>query len=87
MALTLKNIVINARGGRAAVVLRGDDRFTQTFELIVESPFQPGNHDKDDTALRQNIVFRCNEELATFFGELDTWAVEYITEHSERICG
>ena len=87
MALTLKNIVINARGGKAAVVLRGDERFTQTFELIVESPFQPGNHDKDDTALRQNIVFRCNEELAKFFEDLDTWAVDYIADHSERILG
>ena len=68
-------------------MLRDGERFTHTFDLTVESPFQPGNHDKDDTALRQNIVFRCNEELAKFFEELDTWAVEYITEHSERLLG
>ena len=87
MALTLQNIVINARGGKAAVVLKDGERFAQTFELLVESPFQPGNHDKDETALRQNIVFRCNEELAKFFEALDIWAIEYITEHSERILG
>ena len=87
MALTLQNIVVNTRGGKASVVLRDGERFTQTFELPVESPFQPGNHDKDDSALRQNIVFRCNDELAKFFEELDAWAIEYITEHSERLLG
>ena len=87
MALTLQNIVVNARGGKASVVLRDGERFAQTFELPVESLFQPGNHDKDDSALRQNVVFRCNDELAKFFEELDTWAIEYITEHSERLPG
>ena len=75
------------RGGKASIVLRDGERFTHTFELPAESPFQPGNHDKDDSALRQNIVFRCNEELDKFFEELDTWAIAYITEHSERILG
>ena len=87
MALSLQNIVVNARGGKASVILRDGERFIQTFELAVESPFQPGNHDKDDSALRQNIVFRCNEELAKFFEDLDTWAVDYIADHSERILG
>ena len=87
MALTLQNIVVNARGGKASIILRDGERFAHTFELPAESPFQPGNHDKDDTALRQNIVFRGNEELDRFFGDLDTWAVEYITEHSERLLG
>ena len=87
MALTLQNIVVNARGGKASILLRDGERFAHTFDLPVQAPFQPGNHDKDDTALRQNIVFRCNDEVDKFFGELDTWAVAYITEHSERLLG
>ena len=87
MALTLQNIVVNARGGKASILLRDGERLTHTFDLPVQAPFQPGNHDKDDTALRQNIVFRCNDEVDKFFGELDTWATAYITEHSERLLG
>ena len=57
------------------------------FEQPAESPFAPGNHDKDDSALRQYIVFRLNEEIESFFNELETWAPPYIEEHSERLLG
>ena len=72
MALTLQHIVVNTRGGNASVVLRDSERFTHTFELPAASQFQLGNRDKDDSALRQNIVFRCNKELANIFEVLNT---------------
>ena len=87
MALTLQSTATTARGGRVAIVLKDNERFQHTFEMPAESPFAPGNHDRDDTALRQNIVFRANDELTKFFRELDEWAISYITEHSERILG
>ena len=87
MTLSLQSTATTARGGKVAILLRDNERFHHTFEVAAESPFAPGNHDRDDTALRQNIVFRANEELKAFFSNLDDWAISYITEHSERILG
>ena len=49
--------------------------------------FQPGSYDRDESALRQNVVVRPNEEVQEFFRQLDEWAVDYLTEHSERLFG
>ena len=38
-------------------------------------------------AVKQNIVFRLNDELEQFFDEFNTWALNYITENSERLMG
>ena len=87
MALSIAGININQRGGKSAILLRDNERFSHVFERPAESPFSPGNHDKDETALRQNIVFRLNDEFEKFFWDLDEWAMAYITEHSERLLG
>ena len=87
MALNLQSIVVNTRGGKASIALRDGERYAHTFDLSAEAPFQPGNHAKDDSALRHNIVFRFNDELGKFISDLDDWALTYITEHSERLLG
>ena len=87
MALSIAGININQRGGKSAILLRDNERFSHTFERPAESPFSPGNHDKDETAMRQNIVFRLNDELEKFFVDFEAWAIDYITEHSERLLG
>ena len=87
MALSISGININSRGSKTAVVLRDNERFAHMFEEQVECLFNPGSYDKDDQALRQNIVFRLNDELEKICTDLDAWAVEYIAENSERLLG
>ena len=48
------------------------------------APFEPGNFDKTASA-RQTLVFCCNPETEEYFKSLDAWAIDYITEHSERL--
>ena len=50
----------------------------------VSTPFEPGNFDKKYSA-RQNLVFCCSPEMEDYFKGLDSWAIDYITEHSERL--
>ena len=87
MALSISGLNINQRGSKTAVVLLDNERFAHVFEEQVECPFNPGSYDKDDQALRQNIVFRLNDELEKFCSELDSWAVEYMESNSERLLG
>ena len=76
---------VNARGGKTSTLLRGTDRVTTLLPL--EVIFPPGNFDRDETAVRQNIAARITTCVDTFFSELDDWAIPYITEHSERLVG
>ena len=56
MTLSIAQVNVNQRGGITAIVLRGSDRFTHTFEQSAESPFNPGSYDKDEAAYRQHCV-------------------------------
>ena len=87
MALSIAALNVNSRGSKSAIVLRDNDRFAHVFEQPVECPFAPGSYDRDESALRQNIVFRPTSEMEGFFAKLDAWAVDYMTEHSERLLG
>ena len=71
--------------GKTSTLLRGTDRVTTLLPL--EIIFPPGNFDRDETAVRQNITARVTTCVDTFFTELDDWAIPYITAHSERLVG
>ena len=87
MALSIAALNVNSRGSKSALVLRDNERFAHVFEQPVECPFVPGSYNREESSLRQNIVFRPTPELEEFFSKLDVWAVEYVTEHSERLLG
>ena len=87
MALSISGINVNSRGSKTAVVLLDNERYAHVFEQEVECPFNPGSYDKDESALRQNIVFRLNDELEKFCTELDSWALDYVEKNSERLLG
>ena len=87
MALTISGINVSSRGTKSALIFKSEERFSHVFEQPVECVFQPGSYDRDDAALRQNVVFRPTQEMEQFFDELDQWAVDYLTEHSERLFG
>ena len=56
----------------------------------VKAPFEPGNFaggafgDKTWSA-RQTLQLRCGADLEDYFKGLDEWAIDYITEHAERL--
>ena len=87
MALSPSALNVNQHGGKTAVVLRDSERFAHVFEQPAESPFRPGNYGKDEAATRQHIIARLNDELKQLFDNLDSWAMEYIAEHPERLFG
>ena len=51
---------------------------------MVKAPFEPGNFDKTWSA-RQTLQLRCGADLEDYFKGLDEWAIDYITEHAERL--
>ena len=52
----------------------------------VRAPFGPGSFDKDPNASRLNLdICVEDEELLRECETLDKWAIEYLTEHSERL--
>ena len=82
---SLSPLSVNARGGKTATLLCGNDRVTTYLPL--EIIFPPCNFDRDETAVRQNITARVTSCVDTFFSELDDWAIPYISAHSERLLG
>ena len=87
MALSISGINVSSRGSKSALVLKDNKRFSHVFEQPVECVFQPGSYDRDEAALRQNVVFRSSQEMEEFLNQLDEWAIDYLTEHSERLFG
>ena len=76
---------VTAKGAKVCV-LSSDGapvRVTQTAPIRI--PFEPGNFDKSSTATRQSLVMCCSPEKEQTFDALDTWAIEYLTTHSERL--
>ena len=54
---------------------------------VLRSPFNAGTFDKDPLAKRLNLQLAIDGDasLMEALQTLDTWAVDYLTEHSERI--
>ena len=87
MALSASGINVNSRGSKSALIFKDNERFSHVFEQPTECVFQPGSYDRDEAALRQNVVFRPSQEMEEFFKQLDEWAVDYLTKHSGRLFG
>ena len=87
MALSISGINVSSRGSKSALIFKDNERFGHVFEQPTECVFQPGSYDRDEAALRQNVVFRPTQEMEQFFTQLDEWAVDYLTEQSERLFG
>ena len=81
----LSKLSVSARGAKSATLLDGQDKVFGVLPL--EILFPPGNFERDPSATRQNITTRVSPSVATFFEDLDNWAIPYITEHSERLLG
>ena len=87
----LADVVSSSRGSKTCRLrtLEGEDvvYITAGANGLV-APFGPGTFDATGATRRKNFVVRLDdEETHNFFKDLDAWAVDYITDNSERIFG
>ena len=82
---SLADVHTNAKGAKTCQLLDGAQRMLYTSGVYCTVPFPPSNFDKDPAATRLNLELRVPPLLETFFDSVDTWAVGYLTTHSERI--
>jgi len=84
--LSVGDIYVNPKGTKTCLLSNSGEKFFYTASAPTRTPFGPNNFDKDPAATRQSIEFRCNtQEMEAYFTSLDSWMVEYLAAHSERI--
>ena len=85
----LGDVQVTPKGSKRCTLATSDGKdVTFTSEQLVLTPFGPSSFDKDPNAVRMSLDLRTAEgegTLEQFFGDLDAWAVQYLTEHSDRI--
>ena len=83
--LYLGEVYTNPKGAKTCLLSHSGARFYYTAPEPTRSPFGPNNFDKDPAATRQNLELRCTKHMEEYFSAVDSWAIEYLTAHSERI--
>lgn len=80
---------VNTKGAKFCPLLSDGQKITKTFgsqEVPLRSQWGPSSFDNSDAG-RKNFDLLCDSSMISFLGEIDKWAKEYITEHSQRILG
>ena len=81
----LADIFVSTKGAKSAQLSEEGGPVYWTSPTVLAAPFGPGNFDKDPAASRMNLEFRTTPEILSFFEGLDSWAIEYLSTHSERL--
>ena len=84
----LGDAIVNTRGAKSCT-LTGKDGDKVIFTLgsqdqPTNSPFGASSYN-DEATTRKTIDFRLTPEQEAEWSEFDAWAVDYLTEHSERL--
>ncbi len=82
---SLADVHVNAKGAKTCQLQEGAQRVLYTADVYCTVPFAPSNFDKDPAATRLNLELRVPPSIEAYFDEVDAWAVEYLTAHSERL--
>ena len=82
---SIDDVITTSRGSKVARLGTNGKQCVYTPKNYLRVPFEPGNFDKDFTAQRLNLVLECDDELQEEIANFDTWATQYIHEHSERL--
>ena len=90
--LQLDEVIVSKAGAKRAQ-LRTADGKDVIFQppCLLNAPFGPSSFDKDPEARRQALEIRTWEGdpegplLEQYFRELDAWALQYLSAHSERL--
>jgi len=87
--LALADVVVSSRGAKVCPVHFADDRLKQAYynhPNFITAPFGPSCFDTSSgEAPRQNLEFRCDDVMFKYFSGIDTWAIDYIANNSERL--
>ena len=85
-ALRFDSVFCASNGSKICRLCDGDGELVLMPEPL-RSPFNAGTFDKDPLAKRLNLqlVMDDDRSLLEALQNLDKWAVDYLTEHSERI--
>ncbi len=85
-ALRFDDVFCTSNGSKICRLCDGDGELALMPESL-RSPFNAGTFDKDPLAKRLNLqlVVGDDHNLLEALQNLDKWAVDYLTEHSERI--
>ena len=86
----LQDIQTSSRGAKSAALVSADSsKITNTLgshsEGGTSTPFGTSCFNKEEETARKTLDLRVDEREAEFFRQLDAWALEYITKHSERL--
>ena len=83
--LRIDDVFCTASGAKIARICDGDAPLVLMTDTL-RSPFNAGTFDRDPTATRLNLQLAVdNESLLQTLQGFDSWVVEYLAQHSERI--
>lgn len=83
----IEDVFVTARGSKIAKI-RYDGGGDLVFKppCNVRVPFEPSTFDKDPNAQRLNLVLEiADPDVEATLRYFDSWIVDYVTEHCERI--
>jgi len=84
--LSVDDVFCSKRGSKLAKLVDDGHECIYMPDAFLRTPFAPTTFDKDPTATRLNLQLSIDdaaveEQILAF----DAWAVQYLTEHSERL--
>ena len=79
----LADQLVTAKGAKTCLLTADKKPVVFQPKSRVTCPFGIKSWEEDTT--RKNLEIRCTEELETFFGSLDEWAIAYIAQNSARL--
>ena len=84
---SVSDVVVNPKGANLASLTANSQPVTlyiESRECTIRAPFTPSVFDGSESA-RVNFELRLHEEARRQLSDFDTWAVNYIHQHSERL--
>ena len=84
-SLFIHDVHVNSKGIKTAALSTTDKQPLQFAASTSKAPFGPSNFDKDETAIRQNLEIRLQQEHIAFFEKLDEYMIQYLSVNSERL--
>ena len=84
-SLFIHDVHVNTKGIKTAAFSTNDKQLLHFAASTSKAPFGPSNFDKDETANRQNLEIRLQQEHIAFFEKLDEYMIQYLSVNSERL--
>ena len=83
--LSIDDVYCTQRGFSIGRIRDGDGECVLMPTALLCAPFEAGTFDKDPEATRLNLQLCIDPEVEEQLRKFDTWVVDYLVGHSERI--